>query len=63
MEPPATFPESVAPAELPREQPGQEVTAPGIPPASELPAAAVVDQRGAEPPRRGWWSRFVRKDE
>jgi hypothetical protein len=28
-----------------------------------LPAAAIVDQRGAEPPRRGWWSRFVRKDE
>ncbi|MGH6896490.1 MAG: hypothetical protein ACREJ5_08070, partial [Geminicoccaceae bacterium] len=26
-------------------------------------AAAVVDQDSSEPPRRGWWSRFVRKDE
>ncbi|MGH6903995.1 MAG: hypothetical protein ACREIR_14775 [Geminicoccaceae bacterium] len=28
-----------------------------------MPAAAVVDQGRSEPPRRGWWSRFVRKDE
>ena len=28
----------------------------------EVPPAAMVG-RGAEPPRRGWWSRFVRKDD
>jgi ribonuclease E len=28
-----------------------------------VPAAAVVDRGASEPPRRGWWSRFVRKDE
>jgi ribonuclease E len=28
-----------------------------------LPPAAVVDREAEETPRRGWWSRFVRKDE
>jgi ribonuclease E len=32
-------------------------------PEPELPDAAVVDQEGGGSPRRGWWSRFVRKDE
>jgi hypothetical protein len=26
-------------------------------------AAAMVERRDSGPPRRGWWSRFVRKDE
>jgi hypothetical protein len=29
----------------------------------ELAAAAMAERRDAGPPRRGWWSRFVRKDE
>jgi ribonuclease E len=29
----------------------------------EMAAASMVDRRDAGPPRRGWWSRFVRKDE
>jgi ribonuclease E len=29
----------------------------------ELAAAAMVERRDSGPPRRGWWSRFVRKDE
>jgi ribonuclease E len=29
----------------------------------ELAAAALVERRDSGPPRRGWWSRFVRKDE
>jgi ribonuclease E len=37
----------------------EEVRAPNEP---EL-AAAMVESRVSGPPRRGWWSRFVRKDE
>jgi ribonuclease E len=37
----------------------EEVRAPNEP---EL-AAAMVEPRDSGPPRRGWWSRFVRKDE
>ena len=29
----------------------------------EVPPAAVVDRDADEPPRRGWWSRFVRKED
>jgi ribonuclease E len=29
----------------------------------EVPSAAVVDSDPEEAPRRGWWSRFVRKDD
>jgi hypothetical protein len=30
---------------------------------AEGPAAALAEQDGnAAPPRRGWWSRFVRKE-
>jgi ribonuclease E len=29
----------------------------------EMAAAPMVERRDAGPPRRGWWSRFVRKDE
>jgi len=29
----------------------------------EFPPAAVVDRGPDEPPRRGWWSRFVRKED
>jgi ribonuclease E len=29
----------------------------------DLAAAALVERRDSGPPRRGWWSRFVRKDE
>jgi ribonuclease E len=32
-------------------------------PEPELPAAALVDQERPAAPRRGWWSRFVHKDE
>jgi ribonuclease E len=31
--------------------------------ASGVPPAAMVDRGAGEPPRRGWWSRFVRKDD
>jgi ribonuclease E len=48
-------PEPAAPFEV--EQ--REEQAPNEP---EL-AAAVVERRDSGPPRRGWWSRFVRKDE
>jgi ribonuclease E len=30
---------------------------------AEVPAAAVVDREPPAAPRRGWWNRFVRKDE
>ena len=30
---------------------------------SEVPPAAVLDRDADEPPRRGWWSRFVRKED
>ncbi len=32
-------------------------------PETEVPAAAVVDPERPASPRRGWWSRFVHKDE
>ncbi|HEX6113469.1 MAG TPA: Rne/Rng family ribonuclease [Geminicoccaceae bacterium] len=53
---PPEIPEDAEPAEF--EQ--QKTPVPNEP---ELPAAAVVDRGDAGPPRRGWWSRFVRKDE
>ncbi|HEX5776420.1 MAG TPA: hypothetical protein VFX95_07045 [Caulobacteraceae bacterium] len=28
-----------------------------------VPPAAMVDRGAEEAPRRGWWSRFVRKDD
>jgi ribonuclease E len=31
--------------------------------ARGVPPAAMVDRGAGEPPRRGWWSRFVRKDD
>jgi hypothetical protein len=34
-----------------------------VPDEAALAAAALADRRDAGPPRRGWWSRFVRKDE
>jgi hypothetical protein len=34
-----------------------------VPDEAALAAVALVDRRDAGPPRRGWWSRFVRKDE
>jgi hypothetical protein len=37
--------------------------APDRTPDEAIPTAAVVDRSSSEPPRRGWWSRFVRKDE
>ena len=38
----------------------EEAPAPNEP---ELAAAAMAERRDSGPPRRGWWSRFVRKDE
>jgi hypothetical protein len=32
-------------------------------PEAEVPAAAVVDQERPAAPRRGWWSRFVHKED
>jgi hypothetical protein len=32
-------------------------------PVEPVPAAALVDQGSSDPPRRGWWSRFVRKED
>jgi hypothetical protein len=49
-------PEHAEPAEF--EQPQAPVAN-----EPEMPQAAVVDRGDAGPPRRGWWSRFVRKDE
>ncbi|HZA66044.1 MAG TPA: Rne/Rng family ribonuclease [Geminicoccaceae bacterium] len=48
-----------------RPQPAQDETADVVEavPEGDVPAAAVVDRGSSEPPRRGWWSRFVRKDE
>jgi ribonuclease E len=48
------------PPEVAEEQAGVVLEAPA---EQTIPAAAVVDQGSSEPPRRGWWSRFVRKDE
>jgi hypothetical protein len=33
------------------------------PTEANVPAAAVVDLERPAAPRRGWWNRFVRKDE
>jgi hypothetical protein len=30
---------------------------------AKVPSAAVVDPERPAAPRRGWWNRFVRKDE
>ena len=43
-----------------REVEQEEAPAPNEP---ELAPAAMVEQRDSGPPRRGWWSRFVRKNE
>jgi ribonuclease E len=53
--PPAEGSDAGQPAEL--EQPAP------VPSEPEMPTAAVVARSEAGPPRRGWWSRFVRKDE
>jgi hypothetical protein len=47
-------------APAPNEPERDEAPAPDEP---ALAAAAVADRRDTGPPRRGWWSRFVRKDE
>jgi hypothetical protein len=43
----------------------EEVEHPAAPEPNEpeMPTAAVVAESHAGPPRRGWWSRFVRKDD
>ena len=53
---PADIPDASKPAEF--EQPPAPV-----PNEPEMPAAVVVARDDAGPPRRGWWSRFVRRDE
>jgi hypothetical protein len=58
-------PEALAPNEpdeaaAPNEPERDEAAAPD---EAALAAVAMVDRRDAGPPRRGWWSRFVRKDE
>ena len=53
---PADVPDAGEPAEF-EQQPAP------VPNEPEMPAAAVVPRGDAGPPRRGWWSRFVRKDE
>ena len=47
-------------APVPNEPERDEAAAP-VEPA--MAATAMADRRDAGPPRRGWWSRFVRKDE
>jgi hypothetical protein len=32
-------------------------------PPMAIPPAAVVDEESPDNPRRGWWSRFVRKQD
>ena len=42
-------------------EPERDEAAAPVEPA--MAATAMADRRDAGPPRRGWWSRFVRKDE
>jgi hypothetical protein len=46
-----------------RHAPVEQAPEPEDRPEPELPAAALVDQERPAAPRRGWWSRFVHKDE
>jgi ribonuclease E len=46
-----------------RATPVEQAPEPEDQPEPELPAAALVDQERPAAPRRGWWSRFVHKDE
>jgi ribonuclease E len=46
-----------------RHTPVEQAPEPEDRPEPELPAAALVDQERPAAPRRGWWSRFVHKDE
>jgi len=52
-----------APAVRGRRQRRRAPVEPADRPEAEVPAAAVVDQERPATPRRGWWSRFVHKDE
>jgi hypothetical protein len=58
-------PERAEPLEFEQEADSREVEQEEAPAPNEpeLAAAAMVEQRDSGPPRRGWWSRFVRKDE
>ena len=47
-------------APMPNEPERDEAPPPDEP---AMAATAMADRRDAGPPRRGWWSRFVRKDE
>ena len=64
-EPPASA--EPEPVELERDaapvsnEPERDEAAAPVEPA--MAATAMADRRDAGPPRRGWWSRFVRKDE
>jgi hypothetical protein len=55
----------VAPTDVPDPgKPAESEQQPApLPNEPEMPAAAVVARGDAGPPRRGWWSRFVRKEE
>jgi hypothetical protein len=57
--------EAVAPTDVPDPgKPAESEQQPApLPNEPEMPAAAVVARGDAGPPRRGWWSRFVRKEE
>ena len=46
-----------------RSAPAERARKPESRPETEVPAAAVVDPELPASPRRGWWSRFVHKDE
>jgi ribonuclease E len=67
--PAATQPEVEPPAGSPAAAPAGESAAPrsAAPERRErgedVPSAAVVDAERPAAPRRGWWNRFVRKDE
>jgi hypothetical protein len=61
---PADVPEGAEPLAVEREErPEVEQDEAPAPNEPELAAAALAERRDSGPLRRGWWSRFVRKDE